>query len=168
MLSLQTVLWRQFGGAIDMLENAVRACPDDLWTDRERNPQVWAMVFHVLFFLDYYLADDYESFAPPAPFGLTELDPAGVLPERVYTKDEMLGYLESGRAKLAALLAGIDEAGLNAPRRFGSVDGTVLEGLLYGLRHVQHHGAQLHLILRQEVDDAPRWVGKTNHPLGAH
>jgi hypothetical protein len=33
--------------------------------------------------------------------------------------------------------------------------------LLYNLRHVQHHAAQLNLILRQTVDAAPRWVGRT-------
>jgi hypothetical protein len=29
----KTVLWQQFGAAIDMLENAVRACPDELWSN---------------------------------------------------------------------------------------------------------------------------------------
>ncbi len=24
-------VWRQFGAAIDMLENAVRSCPDEQW-----------------------------------------------------------------------------------------------------------------------------------------
>ena len=162
-MTIRDVVWRQFGGAIDMLENAMRACPEELWSDRERNPQVWAMVFHVVFFLDYYLADDYESFT--SPFGLTELDPAGVLPDRVLTKEEMQAYLEHGRARLRALLQR-EEAELERPRKFGSVEGTVLEGLLYSLRHVQHHTAMLNLILRQEIDDAPRWVGKTNHVLG--
>jgi hypothetical protein len=32
--------------------------------------------------------------------------------------------------------------------------------LLYNLRHVQHHAAQLNLILRQAVDSAPGWVGR--------
>lgn len=30
----KTILWQQFGAAIDMLENALRACPDALWGDR--------------------------------------------------------------------------------------------------------------------------------------
>jgi hypothetical protein len=28
----KTLLWRQFGAAIDMLDNALRECPDELWT----------------------------------------------------------------------------------------------------------------------------------------
>lgn len=35
------ILWGQFGAAIDMLENAMRACPDELWGDRERQPEFW-------------------------------------------------------------------------------------------------------------------------------
>jgi hypothetical protein len=30
---LRTVLWRQFGAAIDMLDNALRDCPDELWAE---------------------------------------------------------------------------------------------------------------------------------------
>jgi len=30
---------------------------------------------------------------------------------------------------------------------------------------VQHHAAQLNLILRQTIDSAPRWVAKTRTPL---
>lgn len=26
------------------------------------------------------------------------------------------------------------------------------------MRHVQHHTAQLNLLLRQEINDAPKWV----------
>jgi hypothetical protein len=40
------------------------------------------------------------------------------------------------------------------------VDGTLLELHLYNLRHVQHHAAQLNLLLRQTIGSAPRWVFK--------
>jgi hypothetical protein len=30
----KTIIWQQFGAAIDMLDNALRACPDELWRDR--------------------------------------------------------------------------------------------------------------------------------------
>ena len=34
------------------------------------------------------------------------------------------------------------------------------ELLLYNMRHVQHHAAQLNMRLRQETNSAPRWVSK--------
>lgn len=30
----RTILWQQFGAAVDMLDNALRACPDELWCER--------------------------------------------------------------------------------------------------------------------------------------
>ena len=151
-------LWGQFGAAIDMLEKAIRACPDALWSDRSRRPEFWYLVYHTLFFLDYYLSDAPEGFAPPAPFTLAELDPAGVLPERVYAKAEMLAYLEHGRRKCRATLDALTDAGAAERLRFSSIEGTVEEKHLYNMRHVQHHAAQLYLILRQQIDSTPGWV----------
>jgi DinB superfamily len=161
------VLWRQFGAAIDMLENAVEACPDELWGDRSRNPEYWYLVYHTLFWLDYYLADPVEDFAPPAPFTLDEMDPAGVLPDRVYTKGELLAYLRHGREKCRATIGAMTDEKARGARRFGSCEGSFAELLLDNLRHVQHHAAQLNLILRQQTDSAPRWVGRARDALAA-
>jgi hypothetical protein len=164
-LAWKTTLWRQFGAAIDMLENAVLACPDGLWGDRSRRPEFWYLVFHTLFWLDCYLTDDAKSFAPPPPFTLSELDPAGVLPERVYAKRELLDYLEHGRRKCQTTLAALTEERARERHVFGSVDLAVGELHLYNLRHVQHGAAQLNLILRQTAGGAPAWVKRTSRGL---
>ena len=154
-------LWAQFGATIDMLENAIRACPDDLWGDAERQPQFWHVAFHTLFYLDFYLSDSGQGFAPPAPFTLTELDPAGVLPERVYSKTEVIAYLEHGRRKARARIDGLTAE--NATRRcdYGWINLSVWESLLYNMRHIQHHAAQLNLLLRQANHPVPRWVARS-------
>lgn len=162
--TFKTTVWSQLGAAIDMLANAMRACPDSLWGDRTRQPEFWYVTYHTLFFLDYYLSDSADGFAPPAPFTLAELDPAGVLPERVYTKAELQAYLDHGRRKLGRVLATATDTTLAARCGFERPDLTVAELLLYTMRHVQHHAAQLNLLLRKEVDDAPRWVAKTVVP----
>jgi len=160
-----TALWYHFGAAVDMLENAIVACPDELWGDRAQQPEFWYMAYHTLFFLDYYLSESADGFQPPAPFTLEELDPAGVLPERVFTKDELLRYLEHGREKCRRLIASLTDETAREVRRFNGNDWTVLEWLLDSMRHVQHHTAQLNLILRQQTDSAPRWVGRTSREL---
>ena len=33
------ILWGQFGAALEMLENAMLACPNDLWSDRSKKPE---------------------------------------------------------------------------------------------------------------------------------
>ncbi len=158
-------LWHQLGAAIDMLENAITACPDALWSDLEQQPEYWYLAYHTLFFLDYYLSETADGFAPPAPFTLEELDPAGVLPERPFTKDELLRYLEHGREKARRLIETLTDETAREVRTFVSRERTVLEWLLISMRHVQHHTAQLNLILRQQTDSAPRWVGRTTHGL---
>jgi len=154
-------IWRQFGAAIDMLENALIACPDEQWSSRSWRPEFWYVVFHTLFWLDFYLSDSFEEFRPPAPFTLDELDPAGLIPERPYTKDELQDYLEHGRRKCRSTIESLTDERARERRVFGSVDACFSELLLYNMRHVQHHVAQLNLILRQTIDSAPRWVART-------
>jgi hypothetical protein len=148
----------QFGAAIDMLERAIGACPDALWSDRTRTPEFWYVAFHVVFWLDYYLSESEHDFTPPAPYGVEELDPAGVLPPRVYTREEILAYLAHARAKCHARLDALTPAEAQRAFRHGSVHVPVSELLLYNLRHLQHHVGQLYMVLRQETGEAPRWV----------
>jgi len=162
----KAIIGRQFGAALDMLENAMQQCPEDLWSDRSQRPEFWYLVYHTLFWLDYYLAGSPEGFAPPAPFTLDELDPAGLMPERAYTKPELQRYLDHGRAKCRATIDALTDETARQRCGFARHDMSVFELLLYNLRHVQHHSAQLNLILRQKVDAAPAWVSRTPSGLG--
>jgi len=170
-----TILWGQFGAAIDMFENAMAACPDELWSDAARRPEwrshdvvgFWYVAYHTLFFLDLQFSGSAEGFMPPAPFDLKELDPEGLLPERPYTKDELQRYLRHCREKARGTIAALTEETARRPCRWGSFDLTYGELLLYGMRHVQHHAGQLHLLLRQNAGAAPRWVKRTECDLTA-
>lgn len=157
------ILWNQLGAAIDMLDNAIEACPDDLWSDPSKRPAwnpegvvgFWYLPYHTLFFLDLQLSGELEGFAPPAPFDLRELSEDG-LPDRPYTKDEVRMYVKHCREKGRAVLADLTP---DRPCHWGSMELTHAELLLYTMRHVQHHAAQLNLLLRQHTQkSAPRWV----------
>lgn len=150
----------QFGAAIDMLENAIVACPESQWGGPDDWQAFWYLASHTLFWLDHYLSESPERHRPPAPFGLEELDPAGVLPPRVYSKDELLGYLAYGRAKARAAMAALTDERAAGPCAFPRRDCSVLELHLYNLRHVQHHTGQLQLLLRQAGVTPPRWVSR--------
>ena len=159
-INWKETIWSQFGAAIDALENAMHACPDELWDDRTKQPEFWYVAYHTLFWIDYYLSDSVEEFAPPAPFGLEEMDPAGVIPEVPYTKAELQTYLEHGREKCRKTIAAMTDEKAGQRFNFGRVDLSIAELLLYIMRHVQHHAAQLNLILRQTTDSAPGWTFK--------
>lgn len=159
------VVWRQFGASIDMLGNALEACPEELWGDRSQRPECWYLVYHTLFFLDLYLSGSAEGFAPPAPFTLDEMDPRGLMPERVYTKDEVRAYLEHCRRKCREVLRSLTSEQAGRRCTFGRRRMSFAELLLYNMRHVQHHAAQLNLILRRQTGSAPRWVAAAEENL---
>jgi hypothetical protein len=161
------IIWGQFGAAIDMLENAMRACPDNVWFDRGRAPEFWYLAFHTLFFLDLYCSETDVGFEPPAPFTRDEMDPAGIMPERPHTKEELFAYLAHGRAKCRQTIVELTEPRASARCGFEWLDLNVAELLLYNMRHVQHHAAQLNLLLRQRMDAAPRWVPKAGIELSS-
>ena len=154
------MLWQQFGAAIAMLSNAMLACPDQLWSNRSQQPQFWYVAYHTLFWLDLYLSDSLGVFVPPPPFTLDELDPAGIIPEKVYTKEQLQNYLAHCRKKCRATIAALNEESSKQRCGFKWLDITVAELMLYDLRHVQHHVAQLNLLLRQNIGSAPRWVAQ--------
>jgi len=162
---MKSIVWQQFGASIDILENAINACPDDVWGNRIGHSEFWYIAFHTLFYLDLYLSESDKGFVPPSPFTLDELDERGLLPERVYTKKELLKYLELGRTKCRLTIASMTEERANQRCGFDWLDISVAEVLLYNMRHVQHHAAQLNFILSKKVGSAPRWVRKTMRAL---
>jgi len=166
-----TIIWRQFGAAIDMLENALRACPDNLWSarlwsDRSQRPEFsefWYIAYHTLFWLDLYLSGSVEGFTPPAPFTLDEIDPAGLLPERRYTKEELRSYLDHGRQKSRTIIEALTDDRARQRCQFSWGEISYAELLLDNMRHIQEHAAQLNLFLGQQIGLAARWVARTNH-----
>ena len=169
----KVLIWHQFGATIQMVENALHACPEELWRERlyeEREIQpefaeFWYVAYHCLFWLDFYLSDSIEGFAPPAPYTLSEFDPAGLLPDRVYTKDELLTYLEYGRNKCRTRIESLTDEMAPQRCRLDWPEMTIAELLLYNMRHVQEHAAQLSLMLGQRVGSAPGWVSSEKSKL---
>ena len=162
------ILWHQFGAAIETLENALKACPDELWQARlwresalhPEFAEFWYVAFHTIFWLDYYCSDSAEAFAAPAPFGVTELDMDGAAPERTYTRSELEAYLAYARVKCRARIENLTDEGEPQRVRQNWRVQTVAELLLYTMRHVQEHAAQMSMLLGQRSGSAPGWVGQ--------
>jgi hypothetical protein len=157
---------RQLGAALDMIEAAVAACPEELWSESGSAPAwadrgvvgFWYVAYHALFWLDLYLSGAVEGFTPPAPFDLLELDPSGRLPDRPYERAEIAAYVGHCRRKVAAALAELDERRAAEECVFSWGRVPYGELLLYTLRHTQHHAGQLNLLLRQGAGRSPGWI----------
>jgi hypothetical protein len=167
-ITWKAIIWQQFGAAIDMLGNALRACPDELWrerlwegaSERPEFSQFWYIVYHALFWLDLYLTGAEEGFVPPPPFTLIEQDSDGPLPEKPYTKDDLGSYLDYCRQKCQATIETLTDEAAQRRCRFSWGEVSFAELLLYNMRHVQEHAAQLSLILGQKGLSAPGWVAR--------
>src|SRR4029077_10013221 len=104
-------LARNFEEALRLLEAGVRDCPDDLWeTDLwpDEAPTAptphgglhgsapWFLAYHALVTLDYDLAAELEPWEPPRPFE----ENTWAFPDRVFTKAELLGYIDYCRGRV--------------------------------------------------------------------
>jgi hypothetical protein len=159
MIIDREMAWHQFAVAIDDLRRAIRACPDKLWESRlwEDEPDQWVakgfgafwyLGYHALFWLDLYLTGTEQGFQPPAPFDLVEMQANETLP-RTYGREELLGHVEHCWRRCEETIVGLSDDGSKRMCEFAW--GTVPFGelLLYTMRHVQEHAAQLHLFLSQ-------------------
>ncbi len=155
----QGMLWRQFSVAIDEFGKAVNNCPDALWKARvwEDEPDQWVaagfgtfwyLCYHTLFWLDLYLTGAEEDFSPPQPFDVVEMEAHEKLP-RVYSRAELLDYLRICRQRTQETIENLTPAQANRMCSFAWGDVPFAELLLYTMRHVQEHAAQLHLFLGQ-------------------
>ncbi len=162
---LKHSLWNQFGASIDMLEEAIKLCPEEVYA---KNKRYYYIAFHSLIFLDYYLTTPPSEFTPQLTFTIKEpadVPPEAVddlIPDKLYTKYELLIYLRSCREKCFQLISNLNSETIK--ERFieefdeDPMDFPVLEILFYNMRHLQHHVAQLNMILRDEIDRAPKWI----------
>lgn len=164
-------LWQQFGAAIDTLDDAMHSCPDEHWQsplwpppdDFPGGSDFWYIGYHTIFWLDCYLYGTTEGFAPPPPYTLSEYDPAGLLPDRVYTKNEMHEYLQYCRQKCQSAILSLSDEGAERITRYGKREMSYYESLIYTMRHVQEHAAQMNLFLGQREIPVVNWVSRARN-----
>ena len=150
----------------------VRECPDNVWelsmwdvtkdsgwgrpqppvlANGDHDPRgvdahsaVWYTTLHLVYTLDWNFSARASSWAPPPPFRKGDLD-AGRLPQRTYTREELLAYIayvdEKTRMALAAVAA--DETTL------AGHDRTSADWLIGGFGHALAHFGNLQTFLWQ-------------------
>ena len=158
--TLRPALWQQFSAAIAMLENALLACPETiwqehLWIDGESagDGTFWDITAHTLGCLDLFLTGCSEEALPTF-----KKRSDGVIP-----RDELHPYLMQLRQKCQTMFAALSDEKAQQPYTFpwpGGATVSYFELLLYTLRHVQEHAAQLSFFLGQHAipDEALHWV----------
>ena len=156
---LKTSLWKQYGAAIDTLDDVIGLCPDELWTavvwDDDEAPQYgqfWFIAFHTLSWLDLFLAGSREAYVMPAPFI------RGGLPDQPYTKEQVQGYLVHCRETCRTTIEGLTDERARQVCTFPWMEPTYLELQLYCMRHVMEHAGQLGYFLGRNGVVGMDWV----------
>jgi len=151
---------RNFDEALRLMETALTDCPDglwetDLWPDEAPTAPTphgglhgsapWFLAYHALSCLDYDLSGEFEPWEPPQPFD----DNTWSSPNRMFTKAELLGYVEYCRGRvretLDALTGDIAARPLPSAHRYG--------GTLFGVivastpLHIVEHASQIRQFL---------------------
>ncbi len=170
---LKECLWKNFAACIDMLKNAIELWPEEYWNSHKR---FFFTAYHTIVFLDYYLTIPLEEFSALLPYTLMDFENIpedavdDVVPDKIYSKKESLEYVKYCREKCKSVIQGLTEETLQQQwiNKLGSPDlsmasssivsYSVTEILLHNMRHVQHHAAQLNLLLRQTINQAPNYI----------
>ncbi|MBO9660881.1 MAG: DinB family protein [Chitinophagaceae bacterium] len=167
---IKEFLWAQFGAAIDMVKNAIALWPEEAW---ESDRRFFYNAYHTVVLLEYYLSDPSKKFNATLPFTIEEdhnapADLIGdMVPDEIYSKSRVLAYVDQLREKCKSHISSLSDRNIASRwvEKYGDMDYARLEILLYNMRHVQHHAAQLNILLRQKINKSPKWVFRAEDKL---
>jgi hypothetical protein len=151
---------RNFDEALQLMYAALMDCPDslwetDLWPDEAptgptkygglHGSAPWFLGYHALLTLDYDLSAEFEPWQPPKPFDENTYS----FPNRVFTKAELVGYVEYCSARVHATLEDHFEEIAARPlpdshRSHGELYGVIVGGIPL---HVIAHASQIRQFL---------------------
>ena len=149
-----------------MLSNVISGCTNEYL---QTNKRFYYLAYHTVLFLDYYLTIPPHDFSAILPFSILgkekrPLESIGdMISDKMYSREQLLNYVEHSRAKCKKLVESLNDDNAKDLRftegqEEGDMDYSVLEILLYNMRHTQHHVGQLNLMIRNDFNKHMEWV----------
>jgi hypothetical protein len=168
-MNIKDVLKSQYHAALEMLKQAIFACPESLWDDKDHKNRFWHIAYHALFYTHLYMQPTEQDFIPwtkhkepynfmgPLPWPPHDEPEIG----EPYSKAEILAYHEKVRTEVEATIDSID---LEAESGFYWIPLRKMELQFYNIRHLQHHAGELCERLGTEAGIDVDWIGmKPDH-----
>ena len=154
---------QQYEASLCTLNACIVRCPDSAWDMRIGIYSFNQVVFHTLFYADFYLEANDRSIRQqrfhrdhPDFFAdyeqLEDREPVGV-----YDRPSLQNYMEHCRQKVQPVIASESQSSLTAKADFARRDFSRAELHVYNIRHIQHHAAQLILRLRIDAKQDIPW-----------
>jgi len=160
---MRTSLSRQLEAALSTLGHAIDTCPDAEWQRDHGDAPFSQVVFHALFYADFYLGRDSLPFKDQPFHGshkevfadYEEMEDRK--PLRLYEKEFCRSYLAHCLAKTEAMLEKETLESLAGGSGIDFRHCSRMELYIYDGRHIQHHAAQLGLRIQQITGAEMRW-----------
>jgi hypothetical protein len=161
--TLKNLIIYQFSASLDTLNYCIQTCPDTEWQEDHKDAPFSQVVFHALFYADFYLGRDSVPFKEQ-PFHVSHRDKFSDYeeledkrPEHLYEKEFCLEYLAHCKAKLKATVEAETTETLAGE---SGIDFRIIsraELYVYNMRHIQHHAAQLGLRIQMVTGKEMPW-----------
>jgi|WetSurMetagenome_2_1015567.scaffolds.fasta_scaffold273384_1 hypothetical protein len=154
MSKIADALLHQFDRTWEMLRCSIERLTDEQWrtAPNERMvPARWA--YHAIRSADVYAGENRESFS------LTGLAGGNweAAPEDLPSRQDILKYLGQVEAKMRARISSLSEEQLLGPTGFPWTGESILEQMIYILRHIQYHLGELAAALRSHGANQAEW-----------
>jgi len=162
-MTTKEIIRSQYQATLEMLNQAITQCPEDLWADTKFKNQFWQIAYHALFYTHLYLQPSENEFIPWEKhnenyhsfeaISSTSPDESEVV---AYKQDEVLEYLSLCRQEVDTQVATLN---LEAESGFPWIPFNKQELQFYNIRHLQHHTGELCERLGTLADIDIKWVG---------
>ena len=158
-MDIYGVIHSQYQAALEMLRQAIVACPEPLWDAAEDQNRFWRVAYHALFYTHLYLQPTMDDFTPWAKHQDEYASPSSGQTQAAaapYDKEDLLAYHELCREQVRKQVPALD---LDGESGFHWLPFNKLELQFYNIRHLQHHTGQLYERLRTRADVGAGWIG---------
>lgn len=164
-MTAKEIIQSQYLATLEMLNQAIIQCPEDLWVDAKFGNQFWQIAYHALFYAHLYLQASEEDFNPrnmhyenAHRFSTPDPDLSGKGErDSSYHKEEILEFLDFCRQEIKGKVAELD---LDADSGFDWIPFNKQELQFYNIRHLQHHTGELCERLGTTAGIDIQWVGR--------
>lgn len=153
-------LQNQFDSSIQMLQNLIQVAPDELWFTYYQGNPMWKQVFHVVYYIDYWIRPVYDQsefrcmiFDEKISFELN-IHTEGDL---TITREKMAEYLELIHRKTGKVFDTLSDEDLSRLIIPGIENYTWLDVVTGQIRHIMYNVGYCNGILREQSLPEADW-----------
>jgi hypothetical protein len=150
----------QFDSSFLMLDTLVAVCPEDIWAGYYHEVPFWYQVYHVVYFVDYWFRESYDS----SDFRSMIFD-ENIPPEFEHevqqglfiSREDIKEYLMRLQVKTTRFFELLDDETMAACPIEGETHFTYADIIMSQIRHIMYNVGYLNGILRSRCAEESDW-----------